>query len=103
MVWVHLYNENSNLTYNIDVGDPIAQLLVCPVIFPTVTLVERFHDTTERGTRGFGLSSIPKKDADVERPNNMGKDVIGVGGVVVADDGIGDKKKLKSADSSVHM
>ena len=47
-----LYNE-SDTDYVIHDGDRIAQLMVLPVVQPTLEFVEEL-DETERGAGGFG-------------------------------------------------
>lgn len=39
-------------------GDRIAQLVVMPVLRPTVELVEEFTETTDRGIGGFGSTGV---------------------------------------------
>ena len=49
---VALFNE-SDTDYTIHDGDRIAQLMVLPILRPTLTVVEEL-DETERGSGGFG-------------------------------------------------
>jgi len=51
-ICVGLINEGDS-DYTIRPGDRIAQLMITPVVRPTVTLVEEL-DETARGTGGFG-------------------------------------------------
>ena len=43
----------TNGIYEVRRGDRIAQLLIVPVVRPTITVVDHLDDT-ERGTNGFG-------------------------------------------------
>jgi len=43
--------------YTVRHGDRIAQLVVCPVVYPTVVDVESLSET-ERGTDGFGSTGV---------------------------------------------
>jgi dUTP pyrophosphatase len=43
--------------YTVRHGDRIAQLVVCPVVYPTVVEVESLSET-ERGTDGFGSTGV---------------------------------------------
>jgi dUTP pyrophosphatase len=49
---VKLYN-NSGHDYTVNAGDKISQLVIMPILTPTLELVESL-DETERGAGGFG-------------------------------------------------
>lgn len=49
---VKLYN-NSGYDYKVNAGDKISQLVIMPILTPTLELVESL-DETERGAGGFG-------------------------------------------------
>lgn len=49
---VKLYN-NSGRDYTVNAGDKISQLVIMPILTPTLELVESL-DETERGAGGFG-------------------------------------------------
>jgi dUTP pyrophosphatase len=53
-ICVKLYN-NSNIDYMVLNGDKISQLVIMPILTPTLELVEEF-EATERGNNGFGSS-----------------------------------------------
>lgn len=50
---VKLYNHG-NRDYEVWVGDKISQLMVVPVYYEPVEIVEAISQDTERGNRGFG-------------------------------------------------
>jgi dUTP pyrophosphatase len=52
-VLVHLYNH-SDVPYDVNVGDRIAQLLTIPINLNEYVEVEEFSSSTERGDGGFG-------------------------------------------------
>ena len=52
---VKLYN-NSNTDYLVNMGDKISQLVILPIITPSLELVDEFEET-ERGNGGFGSTS----------------------------------------------
>lgn len=52
-VKVKLYNH-SDEDYTIYNGDKITQLVVMPVEYPTIEIVESLNENTERGSNGFG-------------------------------------------------
>ncbi|MBN1618809.1 dUTP diphosphatase [Candidatus Dojkabacteria bacterium] len=54
VVGVALVNV-SGVDYVIKKGDRVAQLVVCPVVYPEVEVVDRLDDT-DRGERGWGSS-----------------------------------------------
>jgi dUTP pyrophosphatase len=49
---VKLYN-NSEYDYRVKAGDKISQLVILPIITPTISLADSLDDT-ERGDNGFG-------------------------------------------------
>ena len=49
---VKLYN-NSGYDYRVEAGDKISQLVILPILTPTLELVESLEET-ERGNGGFG-------------------------------------------------
>lgn len=51
---VKLYNH-SDSPYVVEAGDKISQLVIMPIIRPTLTVVDSLEET-ERGTGGFGSS-----------------------------------------------
>lgn len=51
---VKLYNH-SGFDYRVKAGDKISQLVILPIITPTLHLVESLEET-ERGDNGFGSS-----------------------------------------------
>lgn len=53
---VKLYN-NSGYDYTVNAGDKISQLVILPIITPTLELVEEL-ESTERGNNGFGSSGV---------------------------------------------
>ena len=53
-VVVKLYN-NSGRDYRVNEGDKISQLVVLPILKPTLEVVDSLGDT-ERGSNGFGSS-----------------------------------------------
>ena len=52
---VKLYN-NSGRDYYVGLGEKISQLIVVPVLYEDVELVDDFDHFTQRGTDGFGSS-----------------------------------------------
>ena len=52
-IMVKLYNHGED-SYQINAGDKISQLVVVPVRYESVELVEELDQGTERGTDGFG-------------------------------------------------
>lgn len=48
-----LYND-SDVPYWVEKGDKITQLVVIPVRYESVELIEGFDATTERGSNGYG-------------------------------------------------
>lgn len=53
-VKVKLYNH-SDFDYRVKAGDKISQLVITPILTPTLKLVDSLEDT-ERGDNGFGSS-----------------------------------------------
>ena len=51
-ICVKLYN-NSDYDYKVEKGDKISQLVIMPILTPTLELVEDL-EATERGNGGFG-------------------------------------------------
>lgn len=51
-ICVKLYN-NSPVTYRVNKGDKISQLVIMPILTPSLELVEDLEET-ERGNGGFG-------------------------------------------------
>lgn len=51
---VKLYNHSDNEDVFIEPGDKITQLVVLPVEYPTIEIVESLNENTERGSNGFG-------------------------------------------------
>lgn len=51
---VKLYN-NTEQSYEVAAGDKISQIVILPILTPTLELVEKL-DETERGVNGFGSS-----------------------------------------------
>lgn len=52
---VKLYNHGG-YDYTVEPGDKISQLVVVPVLYEAVELVEELNTKTERGEDGFGSS-----------------------------------------------
>ncbi len=52
---VKLYN-NSNEDYWVNQGDKISQLVVMPVLYADIEVVDEIDTNTERGDNGFGSS-----------------------------------------------
>ena len=50
---VKLYNHGDK-TYAVNAGDKISQLVVIPVLYETVELVDKIEGGTARGSGGFG-------------------------------------------------
>lgn len=44
----------SGMAYTVLKGDKIAQLVVSPIVTPSVEIVEEFDSVSERGSNGFG-------------------------------------------------
>ena len=54
---VKLYN-NSDTTYIVQRGDKISQLVVIPVRYERMKIVEKLDEKTERGSHGFGSTGV---------------------------------------------
>jgi len=52
-----LYNTSDTSTFNINIGDRIAQIVICPIEKVELEEVEEL-DSTERGEGGFGSTGI---------------------------------------------
>ena len=52
---VKLHNHNS-ISYRVEKGDKISQLVIIPVLYESVELCDGFDEVTERGNNGFGSS-----------------------------------------------
>jgi len=52
-IMVKLYNDSA-LDYRVYEGDSISQLVVIPVRYEPVEIVDSFDEQTERGNNGFG-------------------------------------------------
>ena len=52
---VKLYNH-SGFDYKVNAGDKISQLVIAPVLYEEVELVEDLEQDSERGSNGFGSS-----------------------------------------------
>lgn len=50
-----LYNH-TNVPYEVKAGDKITQLVVIPVVYPEIKIVEDLNQFSERGNDGFGSS-----------------------------------------------
>lgn len=54
---VKMYN-NSDTTYIVHRGDKISQLVVIPVRYEQVKIVDKLGEKTERGSHGFGSTGV---------------------------------------------
>ena len=54
-IMVKLYN-NSDEHYLVHAGDKISQLIVIPVFYEDIHLMDSLDENTERGDKGFGSS-----------------------------------------------
>ena len=52
---VKLYN-NSDESYLVQVGDKISQLVIIPVLYEDIHIMNSLDENTERGDKGFGSS-----------------------------------------------
>lgn len=52
--WIVAMHNDSEFAQEIKVGDRIAQAVIQPITIPIFQVVERFSETTERGSGGFG-------------------------------------------------
>src|SRR5699024_12417768 len=48
------FNHDIGKVYKINAGDKIAQLVISPIVTPSVEIVEEFESESARGTNGFG-------------------------------------------------
>ena len=54
-IMVKLYN-NSDESYLVQVGDKISQLVIIPVLYEDIHIMNSLDENTERGDKGFGSS-----------------------------------------------
>ena len=54
-IMVKLYN-NSDESYLVQVGDKISQLVIIPVLYEDIHIMNSLDENTERGAQGFGSS-----------------------------------------------
>lgn len=54
-IMVKLYNHGTE-SYQINAGDKVSQLVVIPVRYEDVEIVDHLNQDTERGANGFGSS-----------------------------------------------
>ena len=54
-IMVKLYNH-SNENYLVHAGDKISQLVVIPVLYEDIHIMDSLDENTERGDKGFGSS-----------------------------------------------
>ena len=54
-ILVKLYN-NSDEHYQVHAGDKISQLVVIPVLYEDIHIIDSLDENTERGAQGFGSS-----------------------------------------------
>ena len=54
-ILVKLYN-NSDKHYKVHAGDKISQLVVIPVLYEDIHIMDSLDENTERGAQGFGSS-----------------------------------------------
>lgn len=52
--WIVALHNDSSVRREIKVGERIAQAVIQPIVIPNFRVVERFSETTERGSGGFG-------------------------------------------------
>lgn len=52
--WIVALHNDSDIAQEIKVGQRIAQAVIQPITIPVFKVVDRFSETTERGTGGFG-------------------------------------------------
>lgn len=55
-IGVKLYNNSDNY-YTVHKGDKISQLIIVPILTPTLEVVDRLEET-ERGNNGFGSTGV---------------------------------------------
>ena len=44
----------SDIFYRVEKGEKIAQLVISPIVTPSLEIVDQFHTQSERGSNGFG-------------------------------------------------
>lgn len=54
-IMVKLYN-NSDESYLVQAGDKISQLVIIPVLYEDIHIMNSLDENTERGDKGFGSS-----------------------------------------------
>ena len=54
-IMVKLYN-NSDESYLVQAGDKISQLVIIPVLYEDIHIMNSLDENTERGAQGFGSS-----------------------------------------------
>lgn len=54
-IMVKLYN-NSDESYLVQTGDKISQLVIIPVLYEDIHIMNSLDENTERGDKGFGSS-----------------------------------------------
>lgn len=54
-IMVKLYNHG-NTIYKVNAGDKISQLVVVPVLYETIEIVDDLEQESDRGSDGFGSS-----------------------------------------------
>lgn len=54
-IMVKLYN-NSDESYLVQAGDKISQLVIIPVLYDDIHIMNSLDENTERGDKGFGSS-----------------------------------------------
>lgn len=52
-IMVKLFNHGTD-SYQVQAGDKVSQLVVIPVLYEDVEIVDHLNQDTERGGRGFG-------------------------------------------------
>lgn len=53
-----IIHNAGNFNFPVKHGDRLAQLVFCPVLLPTVSVVEEFEKISNRGENGIGSSGI---------------------------------------------
>lgn len=56
-IMVKLYNH-SDADYLVNAGDKISQLVIIPVLYEDIHLMDSLDENTERGDKGFGSTGI---------------------------------------------
>lgn len=60
-IFVSIWNRNNanhHSQFTINHGDRIAQLVIVPIILASFKVVEKFSDSTRRGSNGFGSTGV---------------------------------------------